>query len=92
MWRTRKTVTSAECFGCLTCVSRCKAEGALELTLQARKQTRTVKPWLFPVILVVLFYLVIGIGMLTGNWHSKIPYEEYQRLIPEVQKEYANRR
>lgn len=88
----QKKVNSAECFGCLTCVSRCKARGALELTVQARKQTWVVKPWLFPVILVVLFYIVIGIGMVTDNWHSKIPYEEYQRLVPEVQKEYANRR
>jgi hypothetical protein len=29
--------------------------------------------------------------MATDNWNSKIPYEEYQRLIPEVQKEYSQR-
>jgi len=43
------------------------------------------------VILIILFYLVIGIGMATDNWNSKIPYEEYQRLVPEVQKEYSQR-
>jgi polyferredoxin len=86
-----EVVTSEECFGCLTCVSRCPAEGALELTAGAGKKVRVVKPWLFPVFLVALFYLVIGIGVATDNWHSKIPYEDYQQLIPEVQKDYTDR-
>jgi polyferredoxin len=85
-------VKSAECFGCLTCVSRCPEKGALELTVTARKQTHVVKPWLFPIILLVLFYLVIGLGMVTGNWHSKIPYDDYKTLIPDVQKEYLLRK
>jgi polyferredoxin len=88
----KTVVKSAECFGCLTCVSRCPAEGALEGVASTGKRTKIIKPWLFPVLLVVLFYLVIGIGMLTDNWHSKVPYEEYQRVIPELQKEYVNRR
>jgi polyferredoxin len=87
----KTVVKSEECFGCLTCVSRCPAEGALDLTVAGRKKARTVKPWLLPVILILLFYLVIAIGMVTGTWHSKIPYEDYQQLIPEVQKEYSNR-
>jgi polyferredoxin len=85
-------IKSEECFGCLTCVSRCPAEGALALTVRTGKKVGMVKPWLFPVILIALFYLVIGIGMATDNWRSKVPYEEYQRLIPEVQKEYSKRR
>jgi ferredoxin len=80
-------VKSEECFGCLTCVSRCPAEGALDLTAGTGKKNRVVQPWLFP-LLIALFYLVIGIGIVTDNWHSKIPTEEYQRLIPELQKEY----
>jgi hypothetical protein len=43
------------------------------------------------VILIVLFYLVIGVGMAAGKWHSQIPHEEYQRLIPELQKEYTGK-
>jgi polyferredoxin len=84
----KDVVKSAECFGCLTCVSRCPAEGALELTANTGKKVSVVKPWLFPVLLIVLFYLVIGIGVVTGKWQSKIPYEDYQQLVPEVQKEY----
>ncbi len=87
----KEAVKSEECFGCLTCVSRCPAKGALDLTASAGKNVRVVPPWLFPVLLIALFYLVIGIGMATDKWHSKIPYEEYQQLIPEVQKEYMKR-
>jgi len=85
----RKVVASEECFGCMTCVSHCPSEGALDLTVRAGKKISVVRPWLFPVILVTLFYLIIGIGVLTDNWQTKIPYEEYQRIIPEVQKEYS---
>jgi polyferredoxin len=87
----KEVVKSEECFGCLTCVSHCPAKGALDLTAGAGKRVRIVQPWLFPVLLIALFYLVIGIGMATDKWHSKIPYEDYQQLIPEVQKEYLKR-
>ncbi len=87
----KEVVKSAECFGCLTCVSRCPSPGALDLSAKFGRKTGTVKPWLFPVLLLVLFYLVIGIGMVADKWNSKIPAEEYQRLIPEVQKEYSLR-
>jgi polyferredoxin len=87
----KTVVKSEECFGCMTCVSRCRAEGALDLTMRIGKKVKVVKPWWFPVFLVVLFYLVIGIGMLTDSWRSKIPYADYQQLIPEVQKEYQHR-
>ncbi len=87
----KAVIKSEECFGCMTCVSRCPAEGALDLSANTGKKSRIVKPWLFPVLLIVLFYLVIGIGVMTDNWQSKIPYEDYQQLIPDVQKEYSRR-
>jgi len=88
----KETVASAECFGCLTCVSKCPAEGALDISVRQRKKGwKVFSPYLYPVLLVAIFYLVIGIGMATDKWKTKIPYEEYQRLVPEVQKEYANR-
>jgi polyferredoxin len=82
----KEVVKSGECFGCMTCVSRCPAPGALDMTMKAGRNVSVLKPFLYPVLLIVLFYIVIGIGMLTGNWHSQIPYEQYQRLIPEVSR------
>jgi len=87
----KDVVKSEECFGCLTCVSRCPSKGALDLSLRTGKTVRTINPWLYPVLLLVLLYLAIGLGMLTDKWDSKIPAEEYQRLIPDVQKEYSKR-
>jgi len=87
----KAVVKSEECFGCMTCVSRCPATGALELAAGAGKKAWTMNPYLFPVVLIILFYLIIGSGMVTDNWKSKIPYEDYQQLIPDVQKDYMNR-
>lgn len=87
----KDVVKSEECFGCMTCVSRCPAPGAIDLTVSVGKKVNIVKPWFFPIILIVLFYLAIGIGMVTDNWRSKIPYEEYQRLLPDVRKNYLKR-
>jgi polyferredoxin len=80
----KDVVKSGECFGCMTCVSQCPAPGALDLTVKAGKKLSVLKPVLYPVQLVTLFYLIIGIGVLAGKWHSQIPYEEYQRLVPQV--------
>jgi polyferredoxin len=75
-------VTSAECFGCLTCVSRCRAKGALDVTVGAFAKRRSFSPYLYPLLLVVVFYLIIGGAMLAGRWNSDLKYREYQRLIP----------
>jgi polyferredoxin len=80
----KDVIKSGECFGCMTCVSRCPAPGALDMTVKAGKKVSILKPVLYPVLLIALFYLVIGIGVLAGKWHSELPYEEYQRLVPEV--------
>ena len=82
----KDVIKSGECFGCMTCVSRCPAPGALDMTGKTGKKVSVLKPYLYPVLLVVLFYLVIGAGVLAGKWHSQIPYEEYQRLVPQVDK------
>jgi polyferredoxin len=86
-----KIVTSEECLGCLTCLSRCPVGGAIDLTVGSKTKHTAVRPLLFPVFIVALFYLVIVIGMVNGTWHSQIPYAEYQKLIPEVNKEYVGR-
>jgi Pyruvate/2-oxoacid:ferredoxin oxidoreductase delta subunit len=79
-------VKSGECFGCMTCVSRCPAPGALDMTVKTGRSISVLMPVLYPVLLVILFYLVIGIGMLSGKWHSRIPLEEYERLVPQVSR------
>ncbi|UCG78895.1 MAG: 4Fe-4S binding protein [Nitrospirota bacterium] len=82
-------VHSPECLGCTTCLSHCPEEGALEMTVRAGKDRKPFKPVLFPIALIVSFYLIIGIGVLTENWHSKMHPEEYERVITDIGKEHS---
>ena len=80
----KAVIKSGECFGCMTCVSHCPKPGALDMTVKAGKNISVLRPVLYPLLLAALFYLVIGIGVLSGKWHSQIPYEDYQRLVPQI--------
>lgn len=80
----KEVVNSPECFGCLTCVSSCPTPGALDVSLKGWKNRRALKPYLYPLVLVLIFYLVVGAGMAAGKWQSQIPYGEYKRIIPEI--------
>jgi len=82
----KDVIKSGECFGCMTCVSRCPSPGALDMTVKAGKNIRALRPVHYVLLLVGLFYLVIGIGVLAGTWHSQIPREQYERLIPQVSR------
>lgn len=75
-------VRSPECTGCLTCVSRCPAKGALDVSLAGRK---TVNPVVFACLIVALFFGCIGIAKTANHWHSAVTYEEYQRIVPQAE-------
>jgi len=74
-------IRSPECTGCLTCVSHCPAKGALDIAFTRK---RVLNPILFAVLIVVLFFGIIGIGKSTEKWHSAITNEEYKRIIPQA--------
>jgi len=77
----REVVGSAECFGCLTCVSHCPADGALDITVKAGRRRIAFGLLIYPAALLLLFYLVVGAGFFSGKWHSKMPPAEYARII-----------
>lgn len=79
-------VSSAECFGCLTCLSHCPSNGALEVTAKKGKARRPFPPFLYPVVLLLLFYLVIGVGIVSGKWRSQVPAGEYARIIHDASR------
>jgi polyferredoxin len=81
---TKEEISSPECFACMTCVSHCPSRDTLDITIFNGSKRRAFKPYLYPLLLVLIFYAVIGIGMATGHWRSQIPYDEYQRIIPEL--------
>jgi polyferredoxin len=79
----KNRVRSPECTGCLTCVSHCPAKGALDMALTKRK---ALNPIIFTVLIITLFFGLIGIAKLEGRWHSAVTYEDYKRIIPTASK------
>ncbi len=66
----KQMVNSPECFGCMTCVSHCPSAGALDITVRAGLTRKVFSPYIYPAALLLIFYLVILTGILTGNWHG----------------------
>lgn len=77
-------IRSAECLGCLECVAVCPAEDALDLTIVGRKRLflQQRRPWAIGAALALLFFGFVGMAKVTGHWHTPIPDDVYQRLIP----------
>jgi len=73
-----KTVISDECTTCLNCVDVCPVENTLQLETIGTKKKINKK--LVAIVVVSIFMLVTGYGMITGNWQNKISKEEYLEL------------
>ncbi|RME65177.1 MAG: 4Fe-4S binding protein [Nitrospirae bacterium] len=77
-----ESVSSAECFGCLTCVSYCKGEGALQMTVKIpKKGIRSVRPVFYVVALLIVFYSFVFVAKVTNHWASGVSYQEYMKLL-----------
>ncbi len=74
------TVNSVECTGCLECVAACPENEALQLApvtpWGARLARRGVRPAVFAVLVVVLFYGGIQTARLSGRWRSDVDQRE----------------
>ncbi|MCK4656158.1 MAG: 4Fe-4S binding protein, partial [candidate division Zixibacteria bacterium] len=70
-----RTVVSDECTTCLACVDICPTMDtlSLELTLPKRRIPRKVAA----IVIVGLFVLITGFGIVGGNWQNNISTEEY---------------
>lgn len=72
------TVRAAECDGCMDCVKACPVEGCLEAWVAGGPK---VKPWVWPLAVVVLWFGIVGAAQLTGNWKTTIPDETFRAVI-----------
>lgn len=70
-----RTVVSDECTTCLACVDICPTMDtlSLELTLPKRRIPRKVAA----IVIVGLFVLITGFGIVSGNWQNNISTGEY---------------
>lgn len=72
------SVRSPECIACWRCVSHCRFNNALSMSIIER----VVMPgFVFAILVLLFFYGGTVLGKLTGHWHSSIPLEEYVRIL-----------
>ncbi|MDA8085964.1 MAG: 4Fe-4S binding protein [Nitrospiraceae bacterium] len=86
-------IRSPECSGCLTCVARCPAPGALEVRLGrfragqdkipsvASERGRAVSPFLYAALLLAVFFGIVAWAKAAGHWISGVPIADYGRII-----------
>ena len=72
------SVFSDECTACALCLDICPAPGALEMRLAGTGLK--LKTRLLPFIVVFIFCLLTGYGMLRGNWRGNVSDDDYRRL------------
>jgi len=70
-----KTVISDECTTCMLCVDACPVNDTLQLQNIINKKRVPKRIVAFGII--IIFLVVTGIGMLTGNWQNNVTKEEY---------------
>jgi polyferredoxin len=73
------TIRSAECTGCLTCVTVCPVKDALEMRAPRR---RLVPGWAMAAGVAVIFIGVVGFAKVMGYWEPSLPEQVFFDLIP----------
>jgi polyferredoxin len=77
-----RTVRTPECNGCLTCVSVCPVNDALEMRTRVGGRRMTA-----PAIaagVAVIFLLVVGYAKTSGHWNRGVPEHLFFDLIPKA--------
>ncbi|PID57896.1 MAG: ferredoxin [Ignavibacteriae bacterium] len=72
------TVFSDECTTCMSCVDVCPIENTLDLKSVYTKKKFNKK--FLAVAILGIYFLILSIGILTGNWHNNIKNEKYLEL------------
>ncbi len=75
-------VRSPECLGCLTCVSRCPAPGALDAAAPGR---RVIPPVVFAALVAAVFWGILAAARLAGHWEAGVGTAEYRRIVPAME-------
>jgi len=73
------TVISDECSTCVSCVDACPVENTLELK-PVLGNKKINKSWIIAGV-VGIYFLIISIGMITGNWQNNVEKDEYLHLF-----------
>ena len=77
------TVFSDECTSCMNCVDVCPVADTLEYKFIGKKVFN--KKYIAAAI-VLLFVLITGIGMITGNWKNNVSKEAYLKYYENIDR------
>jgi len=71
-------VRDTECDGCMDCVKVCPAEDCL----QAKGPGGfVIAPWLWALLVVVLWLGIFGVAKLTGNWDTRVTPDQMKAAV-----------
>ncbi len=73
-------IRSAECNGCLTCVSVCPSRGALDVSLPGGI---VIPPLVYIALIIVIFFGLTHYAQFAGYWETGVTYKDYMHLIPQ---------
>ena len=74
-----KTVISDECSTCLSCVDACPVKNTLEV--KPVLSNKKISKKLIAAGVVGLYFIIITIGMISGNWQNDVKRETYIELF-----------
>ena len=77
-----EAVSSAECTACYKCVEVCPIRATLSVSLGSR--TKSVSQKKYAAVLLVVYFGIVGVAMVTGLWQNDISTAEYLRLFREI--------
>jgi len=76
-----KTVYSDECVSCMKCIDACPVPNTLELKAVIGKKKFDKK--LVGIVILIIYFSILGIGVLTHHWQNNVSKEKYLKLYPD---------
>jgi polyferredoxin len=74
-------VRTAECSGCMTCITVCPVQEALAMKAARRRQ---ISSYAYAAGIAAIFVGCVGLARLTGHWHSAVDERIFFDLIARV--------
>jgi polyferredoxin len=78
------TVRSDECHACLRCVAACPVKETLSLSTRNRRLV--IRPGMYAMLIVILFFGSVLVARLGGFWQNDISLDRYREYIPILER------